>query len=112
MPKLLTKLIISVSAILIGAYIIPGVKVDGLLTAAVVAIVLGVLNTFIKPLLVILTLPVTILTLGLFALVINVALIMLASYIVPGFFVSGFIAGLLFAILTSLVSSFLSTFLN
>jgi putative membrane protein len=73
-----------------------------------VAIVLGVLNVFLKPLLVILTLPVTILTLGLFSFVINIALVYLAAYVVPGFEISGILAALLFGLLVSLISSFLN----
>lgn len=106
--RLLLNLLISVAGILIAAYLIPGVSVEGWTSALVLAIVLGVLNTFIKPILVLLTLPFNILTLGLFTLIINVALIMLASYIVPGFAVTGFLSALLFGVVTSLVGSFLA----
>jgi len=106
--KLVIKLLIATLAVFLSAYLIPGVSVDGFQTAFIVAIVLGVLNVFLKPLLVILTLPVTILTLGLFSFVINIALIYLAAYVVPGFELTGILAALLFGLLVSLISSFLN----
>jgi len=106
--KLVIKLLIATLAVFLSAYLIPGVSVDGFQTAFIVAIVLGVLNVFLKPLLVILTLPVTILTLGLFSFVINIALIYLAAYVVPGFEITGILAALLFGLLVSLISSFLN----
>ena len=106
--KLLIKLLIATLAVFLSAYLIPGVSVDGFQTAFIVAIVLGVLNVFLKPLLVLLTLPVTLLTLGLFSFVINIALIYLAAYIVPGFNVATILAALLFGLLVSLISSFLN----
>ncbi len=106
--KLVVKLLIATLAVFLSAYLIPGVSVDSFQTAFIVAIVLGVLNVFLKPLLVILALPVTILTLGLFSFVINIALIYLAAYIVPGFEISGILAALLFGLLVSIISSFLN----
>ncbi|HEY0010542.1 MAG TPA: phage holin family protein [Candidatus Paceibacterota bacterium] len=96
--------IVSVVAILIAAYLIPGVEVT-LLGAIVLAVVLGVINIFVKPILRLLTLPLTILTLGLFSLVLNALLVMLAALIVPGFVVGGFWAALLFALLLSLINA-------
>lgn len=95
-------------AILVAAYILPGVHITSFLTALVVAVVLGIINAFIKPLLIILTLPITILTLGLFTLVINALLIMFTSWIVPGFVVDGFWWALLFSIVLSIVNWFLN----
>ncbi|QHT66439.1 phage holin family protein [Rhodocytophaga rosea] len=100
---LLAKILISAVAVIISAYLIPGVGVDSILTAIIVAIVLGLLNAIVKPILVILTIPVTILTLGLFLLVINVIIIYLADYLVPGFSVSGFFAALFFSIVLAIV---------
>lgn len=77
------------------------------LAALIAAIVLGVANAFIRPLLVLLTLPVTILTLGLFIFVINALIVMLVDYLVPGFEVAGFWWALLFSFVVSLVSWFL-----
>lgn len=103
------NLIVSALAVIISAYILPGVKVDGFLTAVVVAIVLGVVNMFIRPVLLLLTLPLNILTLGLFTFVINAVLILLVTNIVPGFQVEGFLWALIFSLVLSLVSSFLSS---
>ncbi|MCX6797740.1 MAG: phage holin family protein [Candidatus Falkowbacteria bacterium] len=102
---LLFKWLISAVAILIAAYIIPGVKVAGVWTALILAAVLGLLNISIKPLLILLTLPINILTLGLFTLVINALVIMLASSIVKGFSVGGFINALLFSIVLTIIQS-------
>ena len=104
---IIVNLIVSAIAVLISAYILPGVKVDGFLTAVVVAVVLGVVNMFIKPVLLLLTLPLNILTLGLFTFVINAVLVLLVSNIVPGFKVEGFLYALLFSLVLSVVSSFL-----
>lgn len=95
--------LVSAIAILVAAYLIPGVEVT-LVGALVAAIVLALLNMFIKPLITLLTLPINIITLGLFSLVINALLVMLAGYVVPGFSVDGFVAALLFSILLSLIN--------
>lgn len=104
---MIIKLALNTVAVLVAAYLVPGVEVDGYVTAFLVAVVLGVLNTFLKPILIILTLPVTILTLGLFTLVINAGLVMLATSLIAGFAVSGFLSAVLFAFALSLVNSFL-----
>ncbi len=95
--------LVSTLAVLVTAYILPGVSVAGFVPALLFAIVLGVLNAVLRPLLIILTLPVNILTLGLFTLVINALVVLLASAIVPGFVVSGFLWALLFGIILALV---------
>ncbi|HLB51860.1 hypothetical protein A3F07_04180 [candidate division WWE3 bacterium RIFCSPHIGHO2_12_FULL_38_15] len=105
--KLLLNLIINTVSVYIAAYIVPGVKTD-LLGAAIASVVLGVLNTFLKPILLLLTLPITILTLGLFALVLNTIIVLLVSVLVPGFVVDSFLSAFLFGILLSLVSFFLN----
>jgi putative membrane protein len=91
-------------AIIITAYLLPGVRLSGFFAALVTAIVLGLVNTFIKPLLLILTLPLNILTLGLLTFVINALLIMLTSSIVPGFTVSSFWWALLFSLVLSIIN--------
>lgn len=101
---MIKKWIISTIIILLAAYLLPGVSTT-LLGAAVFAIVMGVINAFIKPILVVLTLPINILTLGLFTLVINAGLIMLAAKIVQGFSVDGFLSALIFSVIVFLVSS-------
>ncbi len=96
-------------AIMISAYIIPGVRVDGFLVAVVVAVILSIVNFLIKPIVTLLTLPINILTLGLFNLVINALMIMLVSSVVPGFFVASFGWAVLFGIVLSLVNGLLGT---
>jgi len=108
--KTLIHFVVSAIAILITAYVLPGVYVDGLFAALVLAVILGVINTFIRPVLVVLTLPLSIVTLGLFVLVINALLVMLASYIVPGFTVAGFWYAFLFGIVLAIVSYVLQIF--
>lgn len=107
--NIFVRIIIQTSAVFVAANILPGVRVDSLVTTLIVAIVLGVINVFLKPLLVLLTLPITIVTFGLFILVINAVLVLLVSTLVNGFHVDGFWWALLFSILVSLVSSFLES---
>ena len=112
MIKFFTKTILTSVAVLFAAYILPGVTVDSTLTAMLVALVLGLLNSFVKPILIILTIPITIFTLGLFLLVINILIVYWASEIVEGFRVAGWGSALLFSILVSIVSSFLERLIN
>ena len=97
-------------AIMIVAYLLPGIFIEGFISALVLAVVLGAINVFIKPVVIILTLPINILTLGLFTFVINALLIMLASMIVPGFGVASFWWAMLFAVALYLVAWVLSRF--
>ncbi len=99
----IVKLLVSALAVIISAYLIPGVEVNGILTAIIVALVLGVLNAFVKPILVILTLPITILTLGIFYLVLNVIMIYIADALIGGFHVSGFFTALIFSFVLAVV---------
>lgn len=103
--NLLIRLLISALAVFICATVLPGAHVDGFMIAIVVAVVLAVLNLFIKPILVILTIPITILTLGLFLLVINTILILLVDALVPGFTIDGFWWAFVFSILLSIINS-------
>ncbi len=105
--KLLINLLASTLAVYISAYIVPGIHLD-FVTAGVTAIVLGALNMFVKPIIVFLTLPINILTIGLFTLVINTALVVVASYIVPGFVISSFLSAFLFSVVLSVVNSFMN----
>ena len=102
--QILISLLLSGIAVLISAYILPGVRVDGFFTALVVAVILSVVNTFIRPFIVVLTLPINILTLGLFSLIINALMVMLVTKIVPGFEVDGLLWALVFSIVLSLIS--------
>ena len=103
--QIIINLILGAVAVLISAYVLPGVHVDGFFTALVAAVLLSVVNTFIKPLIVILTLPINILTLGLFSLVINALMVMIVSAIVPGFEVDGLLWAFIFSVVLSLVSA-------
>ena len=94
--------------VLILAHLLPGVSVNGWGSALLVALVLGLLNIFIKPILVLFTLPATIFTLGLFLLVINAIIIMLCDALVPGFGVEGFWWALLFSLILSFCQSLVS----
>ncbi len=100
----LGKVLVSTFAVVIASYLIGGVEVESFTTAIVVAFVLGVLNALLKPLLVILTIPVTIMSFGLFLLVINAFIIQLAAYLVPGFMVANFWWALWFGIILTIVS--------
>jgi putative membrane protein len=101
--KILFHWLIATLAILIAAYIVPGTSIT-LTGALIAAVVLGALNLFIRPILLILTFPITIITLGFFSLVINALLVMLAAAIVPGFVISGFWTALFFALVLAIVN--------
>ena len=88
--KILVHWVLNALVIIVAAYILPGVSVDGFIPALLVAIVLGVLNAVIRPIFIILTLPITILTLGLFLFVINSTLVYVTSWLVPDFHVESF----------------------
>ena len=104
---ILINLLVSGVVVLISAYIIPGVKVDGFFTAVVVAVVLALVNAFIEPIVLFLTLPINILTLGLFTIVVEALMVMIVAAVVPGFLVCGWISAILFAIVLSLINSIL-----
>jgi putative membrane protein len=89
MAKFFAKTVATALAVLFAAYILKGVDVDGTGTALIVALVLGLLNSFIKPILIVLTIPITIVTLGLFLLVINIIIVKWAAGLVDGFTVDG-----------------------
>lgn len=102
--------LVSGLAIVIAAYLLPGIKLTGFFAALVTALVLGLINAVIKPVLLLLTLPINIMTLGLFTLVINALLILLTSKIVPGFQVDGFWWAVAFSVVLTLVNFGLSIF--
>lgn len=104
---IIRNLLVNSFAVYITAYLLPGVDVRGFYDAVVVSVVLGIVNAIIKPILVVLTLPITFVTLGLFYLVINALLILLVGRIVPGFVVDGFLSALIFSIVLSIVNWFL-----
>lgn len=103
--KMLIHWAVSALAILVSAYILPGVHSSGIIAALVLAIVLGFINAFIRPALVILTLPLSIVTLGIFTLILNALLISLAAAIVPGFSIENFLWAILFGIVLAVVNT-------
>jgi len=105
MINILINWLVSALLVLAVAYVLPGISVESFWVALVVALVLGLINAIIKPLAVFLTLPIYVLTLGLFTFVIDALLVMLAGYVVPGFEVSSFWWALLFALILSIVNS-------
>ncbi|MCK5443337.1 MAG: phage holin family protein [Maribacter sp.] len=110
--KLILRILLSALAVVILSNILPGVGVDTYTTAIIVAIVLSLLNFIVKPILVILTLPVTILTLGLFLLIINALIILLADNLISGFTVNSIWWALLFSLLLSFLQSILYSLLK
>jgi putative membrane protein len=103
--KLLLRIFITSGLVLLISHFMNGVHVSDFATALIVAVVLGLLNVFIKPILIILTLPVTILTLGLFLLVINAIIILLCDNIVGGFSIDSFWTALFFSLILSILQS-------
>ena len=101
---LIARWIVNAAALLLVAYLYPGVQVESFVASLAAALVLGLVNAFIRPLLVILTFPVTLITLGLFLFVINALLFWLVAEVVHGFTVSGFWAALVGSILYSLIT--------
>ena len=111
MLKLLLVWLINAAALVAVAYLVPGIQMASFTTALVAALVLGLINAIVKPILILLTLPVTLLTLGLFIFVINGLLFWFVGSFVSGFMVSGFWAGFIGAIAYSVVSWLLSALL-
>ena len=112
MGKFFAKMVATAVAVLFAAYILKGVHVDSTLTALIVALVLGLLNSFIKPILIILTIPITLVTLGLFLLVINILIVKWAADLVSGFSVDGWFTALIFSLVVSLVSSLIESIIG
>lgn len=109
MKKWLLQSILSAVAVLFTAQILPGVQVSGIIDALLVALVLSFLNTFLKPVLLILTIPVTLFTFGLFLLVINAIIIVVADALLDGFNVNGFGWALLFSLILSVINALLQS---
>lgn len=107
MLGVIANLLIGGLAVMAGSYIIPGVEVRGFLDAIIAAVLIGVVNALVKPILLVLTLPLNLLTLGLFTFVINAVMILLVSALLPGFNVEGFLPALLLSLVLSIISSVL-----
>ena len=106
--RLLLLWLLNALALLTVAYVLPGITVDGFMSALIAALVLGLINTILRPLLILFTLPITVFTFGLFILVINGLLFSFAGSVLNGFEVSGFWVGVLGALLYSIFSSVLA----
>ena len=109
--KLITKLLLITLTLLLIDSLVLGIEVDGFYAALIAAIVIGLLNLFVKPILVLLTLPVTVLTLGLFLFVINAFIFWFAASFIDGFAVDGFLAALVGSIIVTIVSTFANRYL-
>jgi len=104
---LLIKFIVNVLALLVVSYLIPGFEFESMSATLVTAVVIGIVNISIKPLVQIITLPISVITLGITAFLINVAILYLISYFVPGFTIVSFVTAITASIVLSLVSWFL-----
>lgn len=105
MVKTITKILLVAAGLLLVAELVPGVTVDGIYPAIIAAIILGIFNVLVKPVLVVITLPVTVVTLGLFLLVINAGLFWFAASFLEGFAVSGFFSALVGSLIITMISS-------
>jgi putative membrane protein len=103
--SLLLKWLLSAVSVLIAAYLLPGVSVESFWAALVVSVILAIFNAILRPILVILTIPVTVLTLGLFLLVINAIIVLMTDAIIADFYVAGFWYALLFSLIVSLLGA-------
>jgi putative membrane protein len=104
MTRFLARAVFAALGLALAAFLLPGVSYDGVVTLLIAAVLLGVVNAILRPILFVLTLPLTIVTLGLFLLVLNAAMIGLVAFLLPGFTVDGLIPGILAAVITGLVS--------
>lgn len=110
--NLLIRLLLTTILIVVLANFLPGIHVDTIKAALIVAVVLALLNTFLKPVLVFFTLPITVVTLGLFLLVINAGMVLLADYFIDEFKVNSFINALVFSVVLSLSQWVLNLFVK
>jgi putative membrane protein len=110
--QFLGKILVTAVAAIMVSYLLPGVSIDNSVTAIILAVVLALLNGFVKPILIVLTIPITILTLGLFLLIINIVIIKWASEIVPGFSVRNWWSALLFSLLLSVVTALIENLIG
>ena len=102
--RFLLRVLLNAAALLVAAWLVPGVQITGAAAAVLAALLLGVVNALVRPVLLLLTLPFTLVTLGLFIFVVNAVCFALTAALVPGFRLSGFLAALFGSIVVSLVS--------
>jgi len=112
MPGMFIRWLILTASIIIASYVIGGIYVESFFSAFFAAAILGVLNAFFRPILLVLTLPINILTLGLFTFVINALMLKMASGVIPGFHVYGFWAAVFGALVISIVNWLLLSFVS
>jgi putative membrane protein len=112
MKGILVRWLVLTAAIIVASYVLDGIQVKGFFSAFVAAAILGVLNAFFRPILIILTLPINILTLGLFTFIINALLLKMASGVISGFDVRGFWAAVFGSVIISIVSWALNSFIS
>jgi putative membrane protein len=112
MLLLMIRWLVITVAILLASTMVSGIRVESLTTAIIAAAILGIINDFLRPVLLILTLPLTILTLGIFAFILNALMLLLVAYFVPGFEVNGFFSAFLGALIISIVSWIANRFIK
>ena len=105
---MIIRFLLNGAAIMLTAYLLPGVTVKDYWTALIVALVLAIVNIVVKPILILFTIPITVITLGLFLLVINALMILLVDYFIDGFYVDGFWWALAFSVILSVFNSLFS----
>lgn len=102
------QILITAIAIFVVSYLLRGIQVDGIVAALIAALLLGLVNSFVRPFLVVFSIPLNIITLGLFTFIINAIMLLLTAWLVPGFVVSGFWTAVLGSILISIFTSLIS----
>ena len=107
MPRFLLTWLLTAAALILTSKIVPGFVLDSFTAAAIAAVIMGLMNAIVRPILVLLTLPLTLLTLGLFLLVINGLSLLLVAYFTPGFTITGFLPAIIGSIVLSFVSGIL-----
>ncbi|MCP4680763.1 MAG: phage holin family protein [Desulfobacterales bacterium] len=112
MKGILIKWLVLTAAIMLASYLIDGIHVSGFFSAFFTAAILGILNVFFRPILLILTLPINILSLGLFTFVINALMLKMASGVIPGFNVYGFWSAIFGSLIISIINWLLNSFIN
>lgn len=112
MPQFLLTWLLMALSFIITAYVVPGFYVAGIVSALIAAVMLGLVNAIVRPLLIILTLPLTIVTLGFFLLIVNVITLQIAAALTPGFKIGGILSAILGSVVLTVVSSVLNSFFN
>jgi putative membrane protein len=110
--KILINWFLSAISLLLSTWLIPGVHVSGLFSALLAVVILGAVNAIIRPILIILTLPINVLTLGLFTLVINALMIALTAYILPGFSIANFGIAIIFSIILTIITEIMESLIK